>query len=117
MAANKSSFYYLLIVVFLMVILTCSSPPQVNGGFVSLPHMLPSGVSLSSGVNEDKSEVIVILRRDDGMESELKMEIGANRLMVKVPLMYSGKLCGVCGNPNDLHSDSRSWVLPDVLDW
>lgn len=84
---------------------------------MSLPHMLPSGVSLSSGVNEDKSEVMAILRRDDGMESELKMEIGANRLIVKVPLVYSGKLCGVCGNPNDLHSESLSWVLPDVPDW
>ncbi|KAK1895713.1 Alpha-tectorin, partial [Dissostichus eleginoides] len=29
---------------------------KVNGRFMSLPHILPSGVSLSSGVNQDKSE-------------------------------------------------------------
>ncbi|XP_041798261.1 IgGFc-binding protein-like [Chelmon rostratus] len=88
---------------------------KVNGHFVSLPHILPSGVSLSSGVNQDKSEVIVVLRRDAGMESELEIEIGITMLTVKVPLWYSGKLCGLCGNLNDLHSHSsvRSWVLPD----
>nr|XP_046255484.1 IgGFc-binding protein-like isoform X2 [Scatophagus argus] len=88
---------------------------KVNGHFVSLPHILPSGVSLSPGVNQDKSEVIVILRRDAGMESELEIEIGLSALTVKVPLWYSGKLCGLCGNPNDLHSHSsvKSWVLPD----
>ncbi|KAJ4930907.1 hypothetical protein JOQ06_025210, partial [Pogonophryne albipinna] len=47
---------------------------KVNGRFMSLPHILPSGVSLSSGVNQDKSEVLVILRRDAGMESELEIE-------------------------------------------
>ncbi|KAF1387776.1 hypothetical protein PFLUV_G00083460 [Perca fluviatilis] len=71
---------------------------KVNGQFVSLPHGLPSGVSLSSGVNQDKSEVIVILRRDTGMESELEIEIGVTMVAVKVPLWYLGKLCGLCGN-------------------
>ncbi|XP_051261445.1 IgGFc-binding protein-like isoform X2 [Dicentrarchus labrax] len=88
---------------------------KVNGHIVSLPHILPSGVSLTSGVNQDKSEVIVILRKDAGMESELKMEIGVTMVTVRIPLWYSGKLCGLCGNRNDLHSNNsvRSWVLPD----
>lgn len=102
-----------------MVVLTHCFTPQVNGHFVSLPHILPSGVSLSSGINQDKSEIIVILRRDAGMESELEMEIGITRLTVKVPLWYAGKLCGVCGNLNDLdsHSSVRSWVRPDFPGW
>ncbi|XP_063735180.1 IgGFc-binding protein-like [Eleginops maclovinus] len=88
---------------------------KVNGRFVSLPHTLPSGVSLSSGVNQDKSEVIVILRKDAGMESELEIEIGVTMVTVKVPLWYSGKLCGLCGSLNELHSHNsvRSWVLAD----
>lgn len=86
---------------------------------MSLPHVLPSGVSLSSGVNQDKSEVTVILKRNSGMEPELEMEIGITMLTVRVPLWYSGKLCGLCGNINDLHSHSsvRSWVLHDVPGW
>lgn len=81
--------------------------------------MLPSGASLSPGVNQDKSEVTVILRRDADMESELEMEIGVTMVTVKVPLWYSGKLCGLCGNLNDLHSHSlvRSWVLADFPGW
>ncbi|XP_071062157.1 IgGFc-binding protein [Pseudochaenichthys georgianus] len=88
---------------------------KVNGRFMSLPHIMPSGVSLSSGVNQDKSEVLVILRRDAGMESELEIEIGVTMVTAKVPLWYSGKLCGLCGNLNDLHSHTSvgSWVLPD----
>ncbi|XP_078143221.1 IgGFc-binding protein-like, partial [Centroberyx gerrardi] len=88
---------------------------KVNGHFVSLPYMLPSGVSLSPGVTQDKSEVTVILRRDAGMESELEMEIGVTMVTVKLPLWYSDKLCGLCGNHNDLHSHKsvKSWVLPD----
>lgn len=94
-------------------------PPQVNGKFVSLPRTLSSGVSLTSGVNQDKTEVTVILRRDAGMESELEIEIGVTMLTVKVTSWYSGKLCGLCGDLNDLHSDSslRSWVLPDFSGW
>lgn len=92
--------------------------PQVNGHFVSLPYTLSSGVSLSSGVNQDKSEVIVILR-DTGMEFELEMEIGFSMVRVKVPLWYSGQFCVLCGNLNDLHSHSsvNSWVLPDFPGW
>ncbi|KAM9352917.1 IgGFc-binding protein-like [Symphorus nematophorus] len=88
---------------------------KVNGQFVSLPHTLPSGVSLSSGVNQDKSEVTVILSRDAGTEWELEIEIGVTMVTVKVPLWYSARLCGLCGNLNDLHSHSsvRSWVLTD----
>lgn len=76
-------------------------------------------MSLSSGVNQDKSEVIVILRRDTGMESELEIEIGATMVTVKVPIWYSGKLCGLCGNLNDLHTHNsvKSWVLPDFPGW
>ncbi|XP_070690944.1 IgGFc-binding protein [Pempheris klunzingeri] len=92
---------------------------KVNGHFVSLPHILPSGVSLSSGVSPDKSEVLVILRRDVGMELELEMAIGVTMVTVKVPLWYSGKLCGVCGNLNDLytHNSIRPWVLPNFPGW
>ncbi|XP_071325188.1 IgGFc-binding protein [Trachinotus anak] len=88
---------------------------KVNGRFVSLPYTFSSGVSLSSGVSQDKSEVTAILMRDTGMDSELEIEIGVTMVTVKVPLWYSGKLCGLCGNLNDLHSHSsvKSWVLPD----
>lgn len=91
----------------------------MNGKFVSLPLTLPSSVSLTSGVNQDKSEVTVILRRDAGMESELEIEIGVTMLTVKVTSWYSGKLCGLCGDLNDLHPHSslRSVVLPDFLGW
>lgn len=86
---------------------------------MSLPHILPSGLSLSSGVNQDKSEVTVILRRDAGSESELEIEIGVTMVTVKVPLWYSGKLCGLCGNLHDLesHSSVQSWVLHDFPGW
>ncbi|KAM6995326.1 IgGFc-binding protein [Tautogolabrus adspersus] len=88
---------------------------KVNGQFVSLPHILPFGVSLTSGVSQDKSEVTVILRRDAGMEKELDVEIGITMVAIKAPLWYSEKLCGLCGNLNDLHSHSsvRSWALSD----
>ncbi|KAM3613584.1 uncharacterized protein V6R79_001825 [Siganus canaliculatus] len=36
------------------------------------------------------------------------VSIGVTMLTVKVPLWYSGKLCGLCGNLNDLHSLSSS---------
>lgn len=90
----------------------------MNGQLVSLPHTLSSGLSLSSGVNQDKSEVI-ILRRDTGMDSELEIEIGVTMMTVKVPLSYSDKLCGLCGNLNDLHSHSsvQSWALSDFPVW
>ncbi|CAJ1061665.1 LOW QUALITY PROTEIN: IgGFc-binding protein [Xyrichtys novacula] len=88
---------------------------KVNGRLVSLPHVLQSGISLTSGVSRDKSEVTVILRRDAGMESELEMEIGITMATVKLPLWYSDKLCGLCGNLNDLgsHSSVKSWVIHD----
>ncbi|XP_059194717.1 IgGFc-binding protein-like isoform X2 [Centropristis striata] len=88
---------------------------KVNGGVVSLPLSLPSGVSLSYGVNQERSEVTVNLRRDAGMESELEIEIGVTMMTVKVPLWYSDRLCGVCGNLNELHSHSSviPWLLPD----
>lgn len=84
---------------------------------MSLPHTLASGLTLSSGANHKKSEVTVILRRDFGLESELQMDIGI--IMVTVPLWYSGKLCGLCGNLNDLysHNSIKSWVLPDFPGW
>lgn len=106
-------------IIFKISVLTPCYTPQVNGRFMSLPHILPSGVSLSSGVNQDKSEVLVILRRDAGMESELEIEIGVTMVTAKVPLWYSGKLCGLCGNLNDLHSHTSvgSWVLPDFPSW
>ncbi|XP_074538742.1 IgGFc-binding protein [Halichoeres trimaculatus] len=88
---------------------------KVNGQSVSLPHALPSRISLTPGVSQDKSEVTVILRRDAGTEAELEVEIGVGMVTVKVPLWYSHKLCGLCGNLNDVHSHSsvRSWVLHD----
>lgn len=93
--------------------------PQVNGHSVSLPHILPSGVSLSLGVTQDKSEAIVVLRRDAGKESELEVDVGVTIVTVKLPLWYSGKLCGLCGNHNALHSDSsvESWVSNDFPVW
>ncbi|XP_028281074.1 IgGFc-binding protein-like [Parambassis ranga] len=88
---------------------------KVNGHFVSLPHTLASGLTLTSGVNQKKSEVTVILRRDAGLEWELQIDIGVTMVTVKVPLWYSGKLCGLCGNLNDLysHNSVKSWVLSD----
>ncbi|XP_041649020.1 IgGFc-binding protein isoform X2 [Cheilinus undulatus] len=92
-----------------------NSTVKVNGQLVSLPHVLPSGVSLTSGVSQDKSEVTVILRRDSGKESELEIEVGVTMLAIKVPLWYSDRLCGLCGNLNEVHShaSARSWVLHD----
>ncbi|KAM9852133.1 IgGFc-binding protein-like [Aulostomus maculatus] len=90
---------------------------MVDGLFVSLPHSLPSGVSLSSGVTQDKLEVTVIVRRDEGMESEFEMEIGVTMVTIKVTPWYAGKLCGLCGNIHEPHSHGsvKSWVLPDCL--
>lgn len=62
------------------------------GHYVSLPHIVPSGGSLSSGVNHDKSEILVILRKDAGMESELEIEIGVTMVTARVPLWYSGQV-------------------------
>ncbi|XP_029360515.1 IgGFc-binding protein-like [Echeneis naucrates] len=88
---------------------------KVNGHFVSLPYTFSSGVSLSAGVNKDKSEVTVIFRRDAGMDSELEIEIGVTMVTMKASLWYSGKLCGLCGNLNDLHSyrSVKPWILHD----
>ncbi|XP_051813085.1 IgGFc-binding protein-like [Acanthochromis polyacanthus] len=87
---------------------------KVNGHFVALPHTLPSGLSLSSGVNQDKSEVTVVLRRDAGLESEIEMAIGVTMATVKMPLWYSGKLRGLCGDLNGLHSQNvKSCILSD----
>nr|XP_020511172.2 LOW QUALITY PROTEIN: IgGFc-binding protein-like [Labrus bergylta] len=88
---------------------------KVNGQFVSLPHILPFRVSLKSGMSQDKSEVTVILSRDAGMEKELDIEIGVTMVTIKTPLWYSEKLCGLCGNLNDLHSlgSVRSWARSD----
>nr|XP_057939674.1 IgGFc-binding protein [Doryrhamphus excisus] len=88
---------------------------KVNGRLVPLPHSLPSGVSLSYGVTQDKSVVAVILKRDFGLDSELEMEICATTVTLKAGPWYTGKLCGVCGNLNDphLHKSLKSWVLSD----
>ncbi|XP_061531066.1 IgGFc-binding protein [Phycodurus eques] len=84
---------------------------KVNGHLVALPYTLPLGVSLSSGVAWDKSEVVVVLKRDAGLE----MEIGITMVTLKAAPWYSGKLCGICGNLNDPHSHTlvRSWALSD----
>uniref|UniRef100_A0A3Q3GMI2 IgGFc-binding protein-like n=1 Tax=Labrus bergylta TaxID=56723 RepID=A0A3Q3GMI2_9LABR len=68
---------------------------------------------------QDKSEVTVILSRDAGMEKELDIEIGVTMVTIKTPLWYSEKLCGLCGNLNDLHSlgSVRSWARSDFPGW
>ncbi|XP_061919145.1 IgGFc-binding protein isoform X2 [Entelurus aequoreus] len=88
---------------------------KVNGHIVPLPHSLPTGVSLSHGVTQDKSEVVVILKRDFGLESELEMKFGVAMFSLKAASWYTGKLCGVCGNFNDTNSQTplKSWILSD----
>ncbi|XP_061808679.1 IgGFc-binding protein [Nerophis lumbriciformis] len=88
---------------------------KVNGHIVPLPHSLPTGVSLSHGVTQDKSEVVVILKRDFGLESELEMEFGVAMFTLKAASWYTGKLCGVCGNFHDTNSQTplKSWILSD----
>ncbi|KAM8825944.1 IgGFc-binding protein [Synchiropus picturatus] len=88
---------------------------KVNGLHVPLPHTLSSGVTLSAGVTPDKSEVLVLLRRDSGTESELQMDIGVTMVTLRVTPWFSGKLCGLCGNLDDRAQQSAaSWVLPNV---
>ncbi|XP_077384324.1 IgGFc-binding protein [Festucalex cinctus] len=77
---------------------------KVNGHLVLLPYTLSSGMSLSSVVAQDKSEVLVVLKKDAGLESELEMQIGTTMVTVKAASWYTGKLCGLCGNLNDPHS-------------
>ncbi|KAM9782502.1 IgGFc-binding protein [Neosynchiropus ocellatus] len=88
---------------------------KVDGLDVSLPHTLSSGVTLSAGVTPDKSEVLVLLRRDSGTQSELQMDVGVTMVTVRVSPWFSGKLCGLCGNLNDRAQQSAAaWVLPNL---
>ncbi|KAM4600962.1 IgGFc-binding protein-like [Polymixia lowei] len=89
---------------------------KVNGRAVSLPYMLPSGVSLSSSVTPDKSEVTVVLRKDAGLESELEMEIGVTMVTVKLPLWYTGELCGLCEDRGALRPSESSSGLQLIWD-
>ncbi|XP_049587088.1 IgGFc-binding protein isoform X3 [Syngnathus scovelli] len=85
---------------------------EVNGHLVPLPYTLPiGGVSLSFGVPNDKSELVVVLKKDEGLE----MEIGITSATIKASPWYTGKLCGICGNINDPYSDTlvKPWALPD----
>uniref|UniRef100_A0A3Q2YAJ3 IgGFc-binding protein-like n=2 Tax=Hippocampus comes TaxID=109280 RepID=A0A3Q2YAJ3_HIPCM len=88
---------------------------KVNGHLVPLPYTLPLGVSLSSAMAQDKSEVVVVLTREAGLESELEMEIGITMATLKAAPWYAGKLCGICGNLSDpqWHTSVKSWALSD----
>lgn len=91
----------------------------MNGHLVPLPYTLPSGVSLSSAMAQDKSEVVVVLTREAGLESELEMEIGITTATLKAAPWYAGKLCGICGNLSDphWHTSVKSWALSDFQGW
>ncbi|XP_061677224.1 IgGFc-binding protein [Syngnathoides biaculeatus] len=88
---------------------------KANGDVVPLPYTTPSGVLLSSGVAWDKSEAVVVLKRNAGLESELQMEIGVTNVTLKAAPWYAGKLCGICGDLDDPHSRTSvsSWALSD----
>ncbi|XP_057690269.1 IgGFc-binding protein isoform X2 [Corythoichthys intestinalis] len=92
---------------------------KVNGHLVPLPHVLPSGLTLSSSVAQDESEVVVVLKKDPGLESEMEMEIGITMVTLNATSWYSGKLCGICGNLSDPHSHTlvKSWAVSHFQGW
>ncbi|KAJ8289757.1 hypothetical protein GJAV_G00004990 [Gymnothorax javanicus] len=84
----------------------------VDGDLVSCPLSLPSGVSVNRVW--DWPEVRIAVRKSSGSESQPDLELEASSTgMVMVRPSANFKLCGACGNYNELAGDD----LPHSYDW